>query len=100
MLTRNIRDDVLIYLAFWALYGPLAIAMWRYGDMSLIGLAILLFTGLVAILAYLLVDRMRARKRKQKIVLARKAVVQKKYDELTGFRELFSENKVFGGGTT
>jgi hypothetical protein len=55
MLTRNTRNNVLLYLAFWAIYGPLVIMTWHSGGGTLFQLSIVLLIGLGIVLAGLFV---------------------------------------------
>jgi hypothetical protein len=55
MLSRNTRNNVLLYLAFWAVYGPLVIVTWHAEGGSLLKLSIALLIGLGIVLAGLFV---------------------------------------------
>jgi hypothetical protein len=55
MLTRTTRNNVLLYLTFWAVYGPLVIVTWHSGGGTLFQLSIVLLIGLGIVLAGLFV---------------------------------------------
>ena len=52
-MKEKIRNDVILYLAFWSVYGPMAVGVWHYEDSSLLKLGIVLLIGLGIILGYL-----------------------------------------------
>jgi len=60
--------DVVLYLGFWALYGPLAVAMWYYEQASLFKLGVVLLIGLGLILGCLFIKEVFRRRKKQATV--------------------------------
>ncbi len=55
MRFRRMRtsNSILLYLLFWAFYGPLAVGLWYYDGSGLVNLGIGLLIGLGIILGYL-----------------------------------------------
>ncbi|MFH1064116.1 MAG: hypothetical protein V1729_03480 [Candidatus Woesearchaeota archaeon] len=82
----NVKNDIILYLAFWALYGPAAVTLWYYEHGSLFKLSIVLLMGLGAILGILL-GKDKLPKRRTKLELPEEDL------EFIGFRNLFSQNK-------
>jgi len=79
-------NDIILYLAFWALYAPSALTLWYYNRGSLLELSIVLLMGLVVILGILL-GKDKLPKIKTSLVLP------EEYEEFIGFRSLFSQDK-------
>ena len=91
--------DIILYLAFWSLYGPLSVIMWYYEGGSLFKLGIALLIGLGLILGFLFF-RTREVKRRTVNFDAEPEVNKKSVDDSTdfeGFRVLFSQNDHGGG---
>ena len=58
------QNSLLLYLLFWALYGPLAVGLWHYEGAGLFKLGVVLLFGLGLILGYLFYkDNHRVRSR-------------------------------------
>jgi len=57
MRIKNIKYDIIIYLAFWALYAPLALLRWHHEKGNLIEISFILLIGLGIVLSGLLIYR-------------------------------------------
>jgi len=82
------KQDVILYLAFWALYAPSALALWYYERGSLLKLSIVLLMGLGTILGILFGKDWLWRRKKAKI-----PECEEEPDKFIGFKKLFSQSK-------
>ena len=85
--------DVVLYLGFWSLYGPIAVATWYYEKASLHKLAIVLLIGLGIVLMGLwakrrLLDRPLSYEHIPPTVREKTALRLSNYD-LAGFDNVF-----------
>ncbi len=105
MRIKNIKYDIIIYLAFWALYAPLALLRWHSEEGSLFEISVILLLGLGVILTGLFLfgfakrgRRMFRKEREQTVIEINDEPEPEpediKFHGTEAFRKLFSDGGV------
>lgn len=113
MLRRSTKTSLILYLAFWAVYLPVVLIIWRSSNSSLLSFTIALLIGLGFVLTgiafkekYLDSGRLRLRRYRRTYLSLddfEDDDSEEEFEEVTdteeyiGFRNLFSNNHSGGG---